>query len=166
MASLIHRRENEPGYFILIASHIDFEPFTKSIDIIKYLAKEHYIWLASDFTPFKREFKKGDRVILYAAGKKARQAVGDAIIAGPIEKATSEDLNIAQKLGLDGFNQRIPLSNVRLWETPVPIGPIAGKLSFIKDIRYWGQHFRQGASRISMGDYHLILLEAGVEEPK
>ena len=162
MPSVKNTQHNEYGYFIFIASHLEWDPFTKSPDIIKALAEEHQMWLASENTPFKGMYKKGDRVLLYAAGATARYVMGDAVVAGPIGEATSDDLEVADELGLDGFGQRIPLMDVRIWKDPLPLGPIAGKLKLIKDVRYWGQHFRQAATRISEDDYIFMLKEAQV----
>jgi len=147
-------------YYLFIASGIDWSPYTKGPEIVKALA-DRGIWLASRFTPFKERYQEGDRVLLYAAGAGARIIMGDAVIAGGIAPASREEIAAAEKLGLKGFTQRIPLREVRLWPTPVSMKELVPRLGFVKDKKNWGLGLRQAAARIPAEDFRLILAEGG-----
>lgn len=147
-----------PDHYILIANSIEWSPHTTGLVVAETLAK-HSVWLASQYTPFRRDYKHGDRVLLYVAGPGARYLVGDAVVAGPVTGVTPADARLAEELGLDTFHERIPLDNVRLWEKPLLLKPLVGRLDFVKDKRNWGLNLRQAAARIPEHDYRVIMDE-------
>ena len=152
---------SEPEYYIFVTNNIEWEPHTSGSTIARTLAGRN-LWLASSYTPYRKKYKRGDRVLFYVAGRNARFFIGDGVIAGPTTQATDKDIALAQKLGLDGFAERIPLHSVRLWSTPLPLKPLVDALDFIKDKRNYGLHFRQATTRIAVKDFAFIL--AHVEE--
>ena len=149
---------DKPDHYILVTAKVDFEPCTTSTQIVEALAKNR-VWLASSFTPFRRDYKRGDRILFYASGQGARCFLGHSEVAGPTTDATAKDEKLAEQLGLDGFAERIPLTAVRLWQKPLQIRPLVQRLSFITDKRNWGLHFRQAAVRIPGEDFQIILQE-------
>lgn len=147
--------------YLFIANSIDWEPFTSGGQITETLAK-HEAWLASPVTPYQKVYTEGDRVLFYVAGPKARHVVGDAVIAGPVSPMTEEDQQVANDLKLEGFEQRIPLRDVRYWNEPLALKPLVAQLTFIKDKQNWGLHLRQAATRIPYNDYIFLLKQAGI----
>jgi hypothetical protein len=148
-----------PQHYVFIATSVEWEPFTSGRDVVETLARNN-VWLASRYTPYRRVYKYGDRVLLYSAGPKARYFLGDAVVSGPVTETTEKEKQIAHRLGLEGFEERIPLEAVHLWENPLPLKPLVNRLQFIKDKKNWGLNLRNAAARIPEEDFQLILLEA------
>lgn len=152
--------ENEgPQHYIFIASFVEWEPYTKSPEIVQTLVKNG-VWLASANTPFRRAYKKGDRALFYAAGRGARYFLADAVIAGPVSDNTPEEAALVRKLGLDGYDEQLPLEAPRVWKEGVPLKPLVPELAFITDKKNWGLNLRQAAARIPADDFALILRKA------
>ena len=151
----------EPDHYLLIAASVEWEPFTSARDIVRALA-ERNLWLASRFTPFRRAYKAGDRVLLYASGVGHRCIMADGTIAGPVAEATAEDKRVAEELGLEGFAERIPLREVRLWNDPLPMKPLVDELRFVKDKKNWGLGLRQAAVRLPIEDFDVLMKSAGL----
>jgi predicted RNA-binding protein len=164
LESLRASTQDEPQYYIFVANSVEWEPYTTGDQIVIALAQRS-IWLASRFTPFRPAYKHGDQVLLYVAGPKARHFLGDAVVAGPIAVVTPAERQVANKMGLEGYEERIPLTAVRLWEEPVPIQPLVLQLGFIRDKKYYGLHLRRATVRIPVEDYLFILRQAGVAMP-
>jgi len=152
------KQDDAPNCYIFIATGIDFEPFTTGFEITKALLANG-AWLASPFTPYRRDYKQGDRALFYVAGRGFRYVIGDAVLSGAVEEITKNDLRLAAKLGIEGFQQRIPLESIRLWEQGLSLQPLVQTLEFIKDKKNWGLHFRQAATRIPAADFETILKE-------
>jgi predicted RNA-binding protein len=146
----------EPQHYIFIANSVDYEPFTTGDELTRVLASKR-MWLASRFTPFRKAYKNGVRVILYVAGKGARHFVGDAAIEKPTTNASDEEIQFAKRLGLEGFTEEIPLLEICLWSKPLAIRPLVDNLAFIKDKINYGLNLRQAAAKITARDYDYII---------
>jgi hypothetical protein len=147
---------NGPDCYVFISNNVDWEPNTSGRTIAKTLAAES-VWLASTYTPYRKDYKAGDRVLFYVAGRGERCFVGSAAIGGATTGATAADRALARRLGLEGFAERIPLTAVKLWDPPVPIAPLLPDLQFVTDKQNWGLHLRQAAKRIPVADYDLVV---------
>ena len=146
----------ETNYYIFITNNAGLETQVSASHIVATLTTNGF-WLTYGRAPYRKLYKRGDKVLFYVAGKGARYFAGNAEIAGPLAEASDDEILLANDLGLDGFNERIPLEAVHFWKEPVPIAPLIENLAFIKDKKNYGLHFRQAAARIGADDYHLIL---------
>ena len=144
--------------YIFITANIDWEPYTSGLKIAETLAGSK-VWLVSKYTPYQKFYKKGDRILLYVSGKTARCFVGDAVLTGGVSEATASDKDLAEELGLEGFDKRLRLDSVRIWKEYVPVKSLIDKLIFIKDKKNYGLHFRQAATRIPDYDFDIIMSE-------
>ena len=149
----------DPRNYIFITNDAGWDVMTPATQIVSALASKNY-WLASDRTPYKKLYQRGDRVLFYVAGTKARYFKGCALISGPIAPATDQEKLAAEDLGLEGFEERIPLESVVLWEKTPLLKPLVEDLEFIKDKQNYGLHLRQAAAQISNSDYDLIVAAA------
>jgi len=114
-------------------------------------------WYLADYTAFRRDYKPGDRIVFYLAGRGSRYFVGTAVVAGAVVEVGKANRGILCDFGLYGYKYELPLSDIVVWDNPKPIKPMVPDLAFIKDKRYYGLHLRQGAARISESDYRLIV---------
>lgn len=150
------KQEDAPNYYIFVATGLDFEPFSTGLDITKALLSNG-AWLTGAYAPYRKDYKQGDRALFYVAGRGFRYVIGDAIISGAVEKMTKQDTKIAEALGLKGFQQRLPLKTIHLWNKGLSLQALVPILEFIKDKKNWGLHFRQAATRIPASDFETIL---------
>lgn len=117
------------------------------------------MWLLPEASPFVHDIAKGDRLLIYAAGRKgAFYAIAEA--AGQLteldQNETPEELR--QTIGF--FRYALRIERVSRFRKPLPIKEVLGKLSFIKNKEYWGLHFRRGLRRINVRDFSTIVGEA------
>jgi hypothetical protein len=156
--------QSEPDHYILIAPSVEREPKTDGREITETLANSN-VWLVSQDMPFRRSYKRGDRALFFVPGPRARYFLGDAVVAGPVAEATPQDKRLADQLGLQGFEERIPLESVRVWKEPLPIRPLVLDLQFVKHKQSDGLGLRQAAALIPAEDFQLILREAAKHNP-
>jgi hypothetical protein len=154
-----HADTEERQHYVFIANFVEWEPHTRSPEIITTLVGNG-VWLASPNTPYRRDYKKGDRALFYAAGPGARCFLADAVIAGPLSENTPKEAALARKLGLEGIDERIPLEAQRLWQRGVPLPPLVEELAWIKDKKNYGLNLRQAAARVPSEDFDRILNRA------
>lgn len=100
-----------------------------------------------------RALEPGKPCIFYQS-KKGVVASG---VIGSIMLTESEDQGILASLGLHGFAQKVQLQNIRLLPQAIQLGPLANRLSFITNKKYWGMSLRFAARRIPRSDFDFIL---------
>lgn len=108
-------------------------------------------WYIGPHTPHRNHVKKGDKIVIYQAGKKGRRFIGCATV--------HSDLKVDEK---EPF-KFVVLSNVSIWKKPVEISSVLDELSFIKNKWWWGAHLQGGISKLPRHDY-LRLIRAAANQ--
>ena len=105
-------------------------------------------WYIGPYTPHRSHVKKGDRIIIYQAGKKGRRFIGCGIVCSGLKADEKDPFKF------------VVLSNVSIWKKPVEVSSVLDELSFIKNKRRWGAHFHGGISRLPRNDYLRLIRAA------
>ena len=146
-----------PSYYVFVAGDLyDGDRLVKAREIADTLL-EHGIWLIWKRTPYQNDYQPGDRILIYLARSGKCEFIAVAELASGPEQATRNDLDLADSLGLIGYDRKMRLRNIQHFEVGKPIRPLVEKLRFIKNKRWWGHHFRQSAMRIPEVDFERIV---------
>ena len=128
-----------------------------ALDIVKTLYNNE-VWLYTDTAPFTSKISKGDKFILYIAGKGRRYFHSSFEIAGNIEEINDDKIIDNEKIDLDRFFQYfVPINNISIFKKKPMIKDIKTDLKFIKDKKNYGLFLRQSVKRISKEDYDYII---------
>jgi len=100
-------------------------------------------WSIGKGTPNRTKLAVGDKVLFYQGGENGRKIVASAELASGLQQTEN----------LDTF---VIIKNFRVWDNPVDIRPLIGKLSFIKNTKYWGVYFQGGVVKLTKEDYQKI----------
>ena len=131
-----------PGYYIGVAHRAQ----------VAHAAQEGFAAFSHGRQSAVQRLNPGDRVIYYAPrsdfdGEPLQAFVAHATVTGdaPCQRAFSgaEGLFWARDAMFDTV-------------TDVPVRPLIGDLTFVRDKAHWGMAFRQGGFRISREDYERI----------
>jgi hypothetical protein len=148
------------SHYILVSNTLGFgDRAVKPPAIIDELLPKR-LWLLPHAASFQKVYAAGDRFLIYAGGEGNFHAAAEC--AGPVEMFVPGSERISPELpGLDGFFGRVlRLQRVVRFREPVPIRPLLDQLTFIKERRNWGVHFRRSAIRISERDFQLVVRRA------
>ena len=146
----------ESHYIFISADIYDEERLIPAREIYETLARRG-VWLIWRATPYQRDYRAGDRVLFYLARSGQCQFAGTAELAGEPEPTTRGETDMADSLGLIGYDRKLILRNAQRFREGIPIRPLIAELTFIKNKRWWGHSFRQSAIRIPKEDFDRIL---------
>jgi hypothetical protein len=115
-------------------------------------------WSVYKRTPNRARIKTGDRVLIYAAGKKAG---GGTFVASATISQISPPPRLTS-MHTDEVQSDIPaavleLSEVNLFELPPDIQEIRGELTFIPNHKKWGAVLQGGCKNIDKADFDTII---------
>lgn len=147
-------------HYILVSNTLGFgSRAVKPQAIIEELIPKR-LWLLPPTAPFLKAYAAGDRFLIYAGGECNFYAAAEG--AGPVEAFDPDSERVSENLsGILGFFGRLlRFRRVVRFREPAPIRPLLDRLSFIKERRNWGVHFRQSAIRISEKDFQLVVRRA------
>jgi hypothetical protein len=142
--------------YIMIASHLELADRVVRSEVIFDTLIQRNAWFLSAATPFRTEYRNGDRLLFYLGGTGNRCFVGTASVLSEPEPVTKDDVTVLKNLGLRWFDMRLPLGDVTVWPKPKPMMAVKGQLSSIKDKKNYGLYLRQGARRIWDEDFRRI----------
>lgn len=146
-----------PNHYIFVASQ-QLSDTGADIPASSIFARlmETRCWYLCPHTPFRHLYKPGDKFLFYLGGRKHRYFAGTANAAGTPRNISPTNAPVLSDMGLFGYDEEIPLTNIDIWQSTKPVIDLIPHLLFIKDKENYGLHFRQGAVRISREDYSTI----------
>ncbi len=153
-----------PNYFILVAADVDKNRLSEPS---AYTVARHRLtigkWGLRQGTRNRVTIKPGDRIIIYAAGKReyGMHIVGEAKVASsaqPINALRSQSVDSPTKNTYVISDYYIQLTDTQLYARPVPLKPIRSTLSFVKhpESIKWANCLQNGCVRIAPKDYRRI----------
>ncbi len=149
-------RQPELSDYLFVASRIEYGTYTvEARQIFDALAAAGR-WFLPSYASFRAVMGENDRVIFYLGGPRARQFVGDAVLASRPRPLAADDRAVLRRLQLTDFDLAVDLSSLNVWKVPVPISPLVAELAFIKDKRYPGQYLRHGVVRLGPSDFDTL----------
>lgn len=83
--------------------------------------------------------------------------MASASVVDSCDRSTDLEDGVLKQLGLEFMPYTIRFGNQRVFDTPVSIALLLPSLSFIKDKKNYGLHFRMPIVRIPKEDYELVL---------
>jgi len=143
-------------YYIFFINNIELGERVWNAEEIMNFLLENNLWAFSINAPNLKYFDKGDRVVIYLAGRGNRLFAADFTIASKPYEVKPEP-NEPDWLGM--FPIRIDIENVKLWAERLPIGDVLAQLDFIKDKKNYGLYFRQSSRVIEEKDFSLVISE-------
>ena len=145
-------------YYIFVVNDIVIsDDMTYSAEEVVKKLLDNKVWLFTPYTPNLKKFKKGDKALVYLAGKN-RRFFAASFELGNIHSEVNITPNGEFEEFLFGmYNLSCNLYNIEVWQPNVPIVPLKDKLEFIIDKKNWGLFFRQSTKVISKRDYDLIV---------
>lgn len=114
-------------------------------------------WFLSQHTPFRNAYSAGDSALFYLAGPGHRHFAAVATMAASPSPIAQPEKELLSKLGLYGYDLRLPLKHIDCFPKRVAMAVLADRLEFIKDKRNYGLNLRQGAVRVSEKDFGFVL---------
>jgi len=108
------------------------------------------LWEIGKKTVNKQQFSPGDQIIFYQGGKSGQTLIGTAEIASKLRRSQNP------------INDYVKIHKISLFKHPVPIKPVLNKLSFVRNIQYWGLYFKGGIIKLTKNDYLTFLTYARV----
>ena len=139
----------------LLVDNIVFPPE----EITEYLLEKE-VWQYTPLTPNVKKINKGDKVLIYLAGRERRYFYATFEIQEPVNSPSI-------KLGLsehweESFNRMFKLSShicsIEKFKEKIYLDEeLRARLSFIVDKKNWGLYFRQGVRTLSEQDYEAVM---------
>ncbi len=115
------------------------------------------IWVFPEYAHHLRKLQPGDQLIIYLAGRQAREFVANAKVAStPTLMPEALKHEVAQ-LGLRWFNWYVNIIGARYLNPPRPISRLIHRLYFVTDKKNYGLSLRQGIRRLDERDVKIIL---------
>jgi|AntRauTorckE6833_2_1112554.scaffolds.fasta_scaffold19144_3 predicted RNA-binding protein len=124
---------------------------------IKELLFNKKIWVFNSNTPFINKLKKGDKVILYLAGKGRRKFVAKYELSSSPKVIEEEIKHLFNNNFIDFFRYYIRIKNIEEFKNKINIVDIKEDLDFIKDKKNYGLFLRQSLKKLSKKDYNYIV---------
>ena len=165
--------QGEPGHFLfVVAAEVARRPGVKQMqvarrarEVILHRAKTT-LWPLGGHLKFARAFRPGDNVLFYAAGEREPDRscfIGTSRIAGQIV-SEERPQSVQQESAYSWRSGRsfVPIDNVKLFTTPIPIQSVVEELSFIANKKHWGGQLAPAFHRIPRDDFQLVLEKAKV----
>lgn len=116
------------------------------------------IWIhPSKKTPFLRTFEPKDKVLLYIAGIGRRYFYASFEICGEVVETDFSKLGDFDSNFIKRFKYSHPISNIDIWNNPVPMIEIKNELNFIKDKKNYGLYLRNSVVKLEESDYKFII---------
>jgi hypothetical protein len=114
-------------------------------------------WGIGERTPYRKNLRKGSRVVFYQAGKGGQRFIGTATIASALQPMSAQRGAKRRALGIEPANYDLDLTDVEVWDKTKPIVDMVQRLQFISNKDHYGVHFQGGVKRISEADYYTII---------
>lgn len=126
-------------------------------------------WGLKKGAKYRTSIVPGDEVLFYMTSGNGRMSYffhGRATVqSAPQSVSKGESPILIGDVNISDYNFRVALTNIVIWKDGVPIQPLIGKLSIIKDKGQWGRYLQGGVLRFSKADYDLVMQSAvGKEE--
>ena len=115
-----------------------------------FIGRDHSaLWEIGKKTVNKQQLSPGDHIIFYQGGKSGQTLIGTAKIASKLQRSQNP------------INDYVKIHNISLFKRPIPIKPLLDKLSFVKNLQYWGLYFKGGIIKLKKADYSTLITDAG-----
>ena len=148
--------EAEQRYFVFIVN--DAQGVSKRLPARKIYDQLMKIraWGIGERTPYRKNLRKGSRVVFYQAGKGGQRFIGTAAIASELRTMSAKQAAECRALGIEPAKYDLDLSDVEVWKDSKSIVDMVQRLQFISNKDHYGVHFQGGVKRISEADYYTI----------
>lgn len=154
-----------PNHYLFVANDVPCAPGRKiSAETIADTLLKARFWAFTEHAQGRARLTPGDRVIIYLAGRGRQHFVAAAEVQSTSRDPQEREKEILSQLGLSFMRFTVPLSGVRKFDSPIPIGELIERLRFIKDRKHYGLHLRSPVVRITEDDYNLIMSQASVHD--
>lgn len=141
-------------YYIFFINNIELERRVWTAEEIMNSLLDDSKWAFSIIAPNLKYMDKGDRVVVYLAGRGNRFFAANFIIdSKPYE--VKPDTNEQDWLAM--FPIRIDIRDIKLWTEKLYISDVIAQLDFIKDKKNYGLYFRQSTKVIEEKDFLKII---------
>jgi len=116
-------------------------------------------WGIGERTPYRKELRKGSRVVFYQAGKGGQKFIGTATIASELRPMSNAQAAARRAVGIEParYDLDLALVNIDIWKDPKPVVDMIQRLEFISNKDHFGVHFQGGVKRIDEADYYTIV---------
>lgn len=116
-------------------------------------------WGIGERTPYRKELRKGSRVVFYQAGKGGQKFIGTATIASELRPMSNAQAATRRAVGIEpaSYDLDLDLVSIDLWKNPKPVADMIQRLEFISNKDHFGVHFQGGVKRIDEVDYYTIV---------
>jgi len=115
------------------------------------------VWGIGERTPYRKELRKGSRVVFYQAGKGGQKFIGTATIASELRPMSDAQAAARRAVGIEPARHDLDLANIDIWKDPKPVVDMLQRLEFISNKDHFGVHFQGGVKRIDEADYYTIV---------
>jgi len=115
------------------------------------------VWGIGERTPYRKELRKGSRVVFYQAGKGGQRFIGTATIASELRPMSDDRASARRTVGIEPARYDLDLADIDIWKDPKPVVDMIQRLEFISNKDHFGVHFQGGVKRISEEDYYTII---------
>jgi len=114
-------------------------------------------WGIGERTPYRKELRKGSRVVFYQAGKGGQKFIGTATIASELRPMSDDRAAARRAVGIEPARYDLDLTDIDIWKDPKPVVDMLQHLQFISNKDHFGVHFQGGVKRINEADYYTIV---------
>ena len=148
--------ETEQRYFVFIVN--DAQGVSQRLPARKIYDQLMKVraWGIGERTPYRKDLRKGSRVVFYQAGKGGQRFIGTATIASALQPMSAKQAAECRALGIEPAKYDLDLSDVEVWKDSKSIVDMVQRLQFISNKDHYGVHFQGGVKRISEADYYTI----------
>ena len=147
-------------YWMFIINDLAINNLVLSAEKIAEYLLQNEVWQYTPMTPNAKKITKGDKVLIYLAGRERRYFYATFEIKEPINLP---NIKLEQNgKWEDVFNQMFklnsPICSVEKFKEKIYLDEeLRARLSFIVDKKNWGLYFRQGIRTLSEKDYKVIM---------
>ena len=151
------KSEIEQRYFVFIVN--DAQGVSQRLSARKIYDQLMKIqaWGIGERTPYRKDLRKGSRIVFYQAGKGGQRFIGTATIASELRLMSAQRATERRALGIEPAKYDLDLTNIEIWKDTKPVVDMVQRLQFISNKDHYGVHFQGGVKRISEADYYTII---------
>jgi len=151
------KSETEQRYFVFIVNDAQGVSQRLSARKIYDQLMQIQVWGIGERTPYRKDLRKGSRVVFYQAGKGGQRFIGTATIASELRLMSAQRAAERRALGIEPAKYDLDLMDIEVWKEAKPIVDMVQRLQFISNKDHYGVHFQGGVKRISEADYYTII---------
>jgi len=151
------KSETEERYFVFIVN--DAQGVSQRLPARKIYDQlmKTCAWGIGERTPYRKDLRKGSRVVFYQAGKGGQRFIGTAAIASELRVMSVRRAAERRALGIEPAKYDLDLTDIKVWGETKPIVDMVQRLQFISNKDHYGVHFQGGVKRISEADFYTIV---------